>query len=752
MATELTAITGRLIGIDSEDFELEHPFLEAAGHFTGETGTVVLMSGGDLDCARHHILGLRPWLTLRGGRKCQNLTIRGRHLSLTADPFDTLGRILETYRMTGAELPAPIAAGLMGYFSYDLKDCLEDLPRTTLDDLHLPHICLYAPSVVIVHDIRESKTRMLRPRFDTDDDDAVRAEMAAVRDRLTSPPPAPGGFSGDRRGFRSNFERGDYLDAVRRIREYIASGHVYQVNMSQRFQMDFSGDPWALFAALYRKNPAPFFAYVNAGDHHIVSTSPERFIQREGERVETRPIKGTRPRGETAASDAALREELAASKKDDAELSMIVDLLRNDIGKVCVGGSVRVAEHKRVEAYKNVWHLVSVVEGRRDPQYDSVDILRATFPGGSITGCPKVRSMEIIDEMEPTRRHIYTGAIGYVSFHDTMDLSIAIRTATISHDRITFSVGGGIVFDSDPADEFDETLHKGRTLMEVFGGHAGAEPAAGAWAWDSGIFKPADTAAVLISDLGLQYGHGFFETIRVERGRIRHLGDHLQRFYAAWQALFPSPLPDVTWEDIIGEVVQRNGLADTVAAVKLLATRGSRSCAPFDHRIIVTARAYRHRLETTPLKGLRLALYPEPRQTPLANHKTLNYLYYHLAGQWAAANEADEAVILNPGGTVSETNTGNILIVRGRRIIRPASAAVLPGIMEKIACDHLLSKGMAVETRPVMPEDLFEADGVFVTNALMGPVPALSLGGQRLRVSESIGHWMLINAEAGGRV
>jgi para-aminobenzoate synthetase component 1 len=336
--------------------------------------------------------------------------------------------------------------------------------------------------------------------------------------------------------------------------------------------------------------------------------------------------------------------------------------------------------------------------------------------------------MEIIDEMEPTRRHIYTGSVGYVSFHDTMDLSIAIRTATVCHDRVTFSVGGGIVFDSDPADEFDETLHKGKTLMAVFGGCPAEAPAADPWCWDTGIFKPLAAAAVPATDQGLQYGYGFFETIRVDRGRIRLWDDHRERFHDAWRALFASPLPDATWPDIIGEVIERNGLSEDVVAVKLMATRGTRSAPPFDHRIFVTARAYRHRLETTPLAGLRLAVYPDPRQTPLAAHKTLNYLYYHQAGRWAAANDADEALILNPDGTVSETNTGNILMVQGDRLIRPASPAVLPGVMEKAVCRALSSAGMMVDTRPVKPADLLSVDGVFVTNALMGPVPVVSIG------------------------
>ena len=735
---EIHDLAGNIVGIDSEKIDLSQPFLEAAGHFAGEPGTVVLLSGGELDCARHHIMGIRPWLSLRGGRRRQTLTVRGSDRAIAADPFDTLRDILNAWRLPEANLPAPITAGLMGYFSYDLKDCLEALPRTTVDDLLLPHICLYAPSILIIHDVAENTTRLLRPRFDTETAAEARSEIDAVKNTLAETAPKTRGFAGDTAGFQSNFVREDYLNAVTRIREYIASGHVYQVNMSQRFQMGFSGDPWAMFSALYQRNPAPFFAYVNAGDHHIVSTSPERFVLREGNRVETRPIKGTRPRGETPERDNALKEELAESKKDDAELSMIVDLLRNDIGKVCTGGTVQVREHKRVEAYKNVWHLVSVVVGRLDPQYDSVDILRAAFPGGSITGCPKVRSMEIIDEMEPTRRHIYTGSIGYVSFHDTMDLSIAIRTATVSRDRVTFSVGGGIVFDSDPADEFDETLHKGRTLMEVFGGNQTDTAIHREWCWDTGTFKPLDLAAVPVTDLGLQYGHGFFETIRVEHRRVCCLSDHLSRFGAAWQVLFPSPVPDVTWAAVIREVVQRNQLDNDVAAVKLLATRGSRSDAPFDHRILVTARRYRHRLETAPLNGLRLAVYPEPRQTPLATHTTLNYLYYYMAGQWAAGRNADEAIILNPDGTVSETNTGNILMVRGDDVIRPASPAVLPGVMEKTICHRLSQDGVSVATQPLTVDDLRRADGVYVTNALMGVVPVAALDGTPIQPVDTV--------------
>jgi para-aminobenzoate synthetase component 1 len=268
----------------------------------------------------------------------------------------------------------------------------------------------------------------------------------------------------------SNFTREEYLQAVRRVREYIRQGDVYQVNLSQRFSFPFTGEAYRLFLRLFALNPAPFYAYLNCRDFIILSTSMERFLYRREDYLETRPIKGTRPRGKTPAEDAALGRELAASLKDDAELSMIVDLLRNDLGKVCEARSVKVKEHKRLEAYQNVWHLVSIVTGRVRAGCSQVDLLRATFPGGSITGCPKIRAMEIIDELEPHVRHVYTGAIGYLGLNRNLDLNVAIRTAVISRDTARFSVGGGVVYDSDPAAEYEETIHKGRTLFGVIGG------------------------------------------------------------------------------------------------------------------------------------------------------------------------------------------------------------------------------------------------------------------------------------------
>ena len=258
---------------------------------------------------------------------------------------------------------------------------------------------------------------------------------------------------------------------------------------------------------------------------------------------------------------------------------MIVDLMRNDLSRVSQAGSVVVKEHKRLEPYENVFHLVSIVESRLEDDKSSVDLLKATFPGGSITGCPKIRSMEIIDELEPVKRHVYTGSIGYISFHDTMDLSIAIRTATIAGKALWFSVGGGIVFDSDPEKEYQETLDKGRTLMEsLAAGQAASEKTAKRTtstrkAWVDGRIVPEDQVLIPVASQGVQYGAGLFETIKVVKNRILFLEDHVQRMAQAWEQLFDTPAPDITWEAVIRLVIRENQWKDESLAVKLMVAR-----------------------------------------------------------------------------------------------------------------------------------------------------------------------------------
>ncbi len=704
-------------------------------------GTVLLMSGGNLDCAKHHILGIKPFLIFRGSKKNMSLNLYGKLRYFESDPFDMLGKIIAHFSFDNKNSDFPLVAGLLGYLSYDLKDAIEDLPHTSIDDLSLPHIYFAAPSVLIVQKKDRGDIKIFVPEIDNNKD-KVKENLNWFKSMITKKPPAKGSFKGASLGFRSDFTKKSYMGAIKKIIEYIASGHVYQVNMSQRFQMDMKGDPFALFKRLYEMNPAPFFAYVNAGDHNIISTSPERFILRNGKKIETRPIKGTRPRKKDPDEDKRMATELENSKKDDAELSMIVDLLRNDMGKVCKQGSVKVTAHKRLEAYENVYHLVSIVEGILDDDKDSKDIIKATFPGGSITGCPKIRAMEIIDELEPSRRHIYTGSIGYISFHDTMDLSIAIRVATILNGKIIFSVGGGIVYDSSPEDEYDETLHKGRSLMAVFE-EKNKAPEKEPVIWINGILKPSGQTLISPLTPGFQYGFGFFETIRVVKGIPKFLDEHIKRFSKAWSYLFNTKAPDLTWNDIIRLVICENGLENDIAALKILAAKGMRDLAPFDDTLMIQAKPYVHRLKNKKDNAIRLITYPEKRLTHLADHKTMNYLYYFLAGKWAASKGYDEALILNYDGSVSETNSANIFLIKNKSVIIPKSPHVLSGVMLNGATNLLSAMGFDIIRKKIFPQDIFNNDEAFLTNSLMGVVPVLSLDGKKIGKNSDL--WKKIN-------
>ena len=738
---------GRITGIYTERLFLDIGFLELASYFTNMSGTVILMSGGNLDCARYHILAVKPWMTLKGFRNNVVINIGDQKFEYQADPFDMLSYLMKNFKLDdfnkNTDFKIPVPAGLFGYFSYDLKDCLEKLPRTSVDDLILPYICFFAPSIIVVHDKIENNTTLCIPEQSISKMGAA-GNLDVFKKIISSPLPGKKSFSGGAEGFRSDISKPAYLNSIKKIREYIAAGDVYQVNFSRRFVMDFKGDPFSLFQTLYDINPAPFFSFINAGNHHIISTSPERFLKQTGTNVETRPIKGTRPRGKTGHEDNELKNELKTSGKDDAELSMIVDLLRNDLGRVCREGSVQVKEHKRMETYTNVYHLVSIVEGVLKNDVDSVDLLKATFPGGSITGCPKIRAMEIIDELEPNRRHIYTGSIGYLGFNDTLDFSIAIRTATIYNQKIIYSVGGGIVFDSDPLEEYYETIHKGRSFEDVFkrkGDISGEK----SYIWKNGKIEFANSATIPVFDQGFLFGYGFFETVRVGRGKPLFLNEHIARFNKTWKRLFGSKPPDLTWDDIIRQVITKNDLSDNTAAVKILATRGDRMRPPCNHTLLVSARTYIHRLEGKKDQGINLVTYNNSRQSPLADYKTLNYLYYLMAGEWARARGADEALILNPDGTVSETNTANIMLIRNKTVVIPASAHLLPGIMQNIIVKILGGWGFSFEYEKIRPEFFFSNNEIIISNSLIGTLPVLSLDGKRLKKPSNL--WLAINEE-----
>ncbi|MEM5786554.1 MAG: anthranilate synthase component I family protein [Syntrophobacteraceae bacterium] len=541
-----------LVDVEDDDF------LHLASGWAERSPSAILLSGGEVGhkaANRYSIAACDPLVLFESkGALC---TVRiGSNVPdyFKEDPLGVLDRLCSELKPSFALEVPPFSGGAIGYLAYDLKNMIERLPASATDDLNLPDLFLFWPRRIMVHDRKEKKLS----------DIVLGIEGEGFEPRVRNDPTHSAVRTPLRTGsLHSSFTHEDYLKSVGKVRDYIGKGDVYQVNLSQRFHFDFEGDPFQLWKSLFEMNPSPFYAYINAGDHQVLSTSMERFLFRGNDFIETRPIKGTRRRGKTAREDRELASELVQSPKDDAELSMIVDLLRNDLGRVCRARSVRVAEHKMLETYGNVHHLVSVVSGELEPRVTNGDLIRATFPGGSITGCPKIRAMEIIDELEPCVRHVYTGSVGYLGWHDNMDLNVAIRTAIVKQEstpeppgacshivesvspgpkraacgisgkqrntavanlsapRLSpgqrrgsdsdtagqaesspcpadagresgrgltaaivsaapsdggreaggsicyFSVGGGIVYDSDEEEEYQETLHKGRTLFEL---------------------------------------------------------------------------------------------------------------------------------------------------------------------------------------------------------------------------------------------------------------------------------------------
>jgi len=412
------------------------------------------------------------------------------------DALTTVRRLVASHRVQPIPGVPPFHGGIAGFIAYDWGLTLERLPEPRFDDLALPDtlLCLY--DWVLAWDHMTSQAWLISTGVPEIESAArtvrARDRAASVRDWLSGgrarsdskcpetpglkpqarpTPPAyrvEGGWWPQSLDLLSSFTREGYLEAVARVREYIFAGDIFQVNLSQRFEAPLEGSAWSFYRRLRARNAAPFAVYMDCPDAVIVSASPERFLRVDSSgHVETRPIKGTRPRGVGPEHDAALGQALAESAKDRAENLMIVDLMRNDLSRVCAPGSVRVSELFSLERYATVHHLVSTVVGELEHGCDPLHLLRAAFPGGSITGAPKLRAMEIIAELEPSRRGVYCGSIGYWSLTGDLDTNIAIRTAIVQGDRVSFSAGGGIVADSEPVPEYTETLDKARGLIDA---------------------------------------------------------------------------------------------------------------------------------------------------------------------------------------------------------------------------------------------------------------------------------------------
>lgn len=419
----------------------------------------------------------------------------GRYSFVTADPFAwrfsrraavdpliELQDLLSRYQLDPLPGLPPFQGGAAGLFGYDLGHHFERLPRPALDEFETPDLAVGLYDWVIAFDHRHNRAWIVSTGLPEMDPDSrrqrARQRLREVRDMLhldedaSQLPPTrvvPQAYHPlpQLPGLGSSFTRAGFLEAIRRGIEYVHAGDCFQVNLAQRLLYPAHLPPLELYRRLRERNPAPFAGYFDLGDFVVASASPERFVRVEDGWVETRPIKGTRPRGQTPREDEARADDLLASEKDRAENVMIVDLLRNDLGRVCRYGSVQVADVCRLESYQTVHHLVSEVRGQLRAGLGALDLVRAAFPGGSVTGAPKVRAMQIIAELEPVARGPYCGSLGYVGFDGSMDTSILIRTFTIGKGWIQFPVGGGLVADSDPEREYAETMHKAEGLLRA---------------------------------------------------------------------------------------------------------------------------------------------------------------------------------------------------------------------------------------------------------------------------------------------
>jgi anthranilate synthase component 1 len=435
------------------------------------------IAGGE-KWARYSFLGSGP---------CRVFRCRGRHWEVLngscvaeegyADrPLDILKGMLERYRLVPVNGLPRFFGGMVGYCGYDTVRYFEHLPDSSDSEIGTYDACFILTEKLLIFDNLRQVIKVVCNVHVEDGicpDDAYKKGIAAIDElveQLRRPLPAPIAETAPKRDveFSSNYSREAFLDAVERCKEYVRAGDIIQVVLSQRLSGALGNcDPFDIYRALRTLNPSPYMFFLRFGETLVIGASPEVLVRKEGDMAEVRPIAGTRPRGRTVAEDLALEKELLADPKELAEHIMLVDLGRNDLGRVCRTGSVKVSELKVIERYSHVMHIVSNVRGQLADKLDAFDVLGATFPAGTLSGAPKIRAMEIIDELEPSRREIYGGAVGYFSFSGNMDMAIAIRTLVVHNGRIHLQAGAGIVADSDPESEYEETINKARGAMKA---------------------------------------------------------------------------------------------------------------------------------------------------------------------------------------------------------------------------------------------------------------------------------------------
>jgi len=428
-----------------------------------EPWSIFLDSGyPNTDRGRYDFISSRPYKTLTtyGDDTIIDDGESVRHSE--QDPFELVKSSLGKHIHNLTDLP--FCGGAMGYFAYDLGRRIETLPDATEHDVAIPDMAIGLYDWVIVVDHHKRQSWLVGQ----DRDPRTESDWKALSDMFHSVEESKQKKYHVRSTIQANMDKSEYTEQFNKIKNYIKDGDCYQVNLAQRFSVELEGDPWDVYLQLRKNNPAPFAAYFNAPDSSILSSSPERFLNVNKGIVETKPIKGTIRRASYANEDKALAEQLLESEKDRAENLMIVDLMRNDISKNCETGSVAVPKLFALESYATVHHLVSTVTGRLKSGRQALDLLRGCFPGGSITGAPKLRAMEIIEELEPHRRNVYCGSLGYIGFDGNMDSNIAIRTLVHHKNKVHCWAGGGIVSDSKADSEYQECFEKASAMLKLF--------------------------------------------------------------------------------------------------------------------------------------------------------------------------------------------------------------------------------------------------------------------------------------------
>jgi anthranilate synthase component 1 len=435
------------------------------------------MQGGE-KWARFSFIGYEPALVFRSKGKTVEVLKNGRveQTVETEHPLDVLRDIMQDYQVVELEDLPRFSGGAVGYASYDMVKFIEDLPNDTTDDLNLyDSIFMITETILIFDNLRNTIKIVYNVHLDEKDENLktvyqrAQEKIEAIISLLQKPASYELSeyYGSDPVEVSSNIEEDQFKHIVNKAKDYIKAGDIIQVVLSQRFETPLQGNPFNIYRALRRVNPSPYMYYLSFDDLTIVGASPEVLVRVEGDQIELRPIAGTRPRGLNEEEDEVLKTDLLSDPKEIAEHVMLVDLGRNDVGRVSTMGSVVVPEFLVIEKYSHVMHIVSDVRGTLKPGNDSFDVLKACFPAGTVSGAPKVRAMEIIEELEISQRGPYAGAVGYFSFSGNMDFCIVIRTILVKNNTVYFQVGAGIVADSQPENEFQETLNKGKAMLEA---------------------------------------------------------------------------------------------------------------------------------------------------------------------------------------------------------------------------------------------------------------------------------------------